>query len=274
MRRILAIVMSLLVVAKADAQGLQSFGVAYYDVDKLYDTQSSAYYDDNSYTPAGRMRWSKERYSAKINNIVQVIDSMSMPVVVLYGVENEQVVRDIVERSCEDYAYIHRSSLARDGLNFAVLYFGDKFFPEQITPWRGALCVEGWVGDEPLAIVANHRSTSIGVLIDEQNLLRPNNNVIILGQPNKQNFSEYGLFDALSVAERAGRGNCISSERWQMRDRIATNVKSEYRSDVYIKRWLLNDFGAPKPTFDKRKYCGGYSNYLPIFIYFEEILED
>ena len=274
MRSILVAVILLIVVVKAPAQGLQSFGVAYYDVDKLYDTQPSEFYDDSDYTPMGRMRWNEDRYSAKINNIVQVIDSMAMPVVVLYGVENEQVVRDIVSRSHEDYAYIHRQLSARDGLDFAVLYFGDRFFPEQVTPWRGALCIEGWVGDESLTIIANHRSTSIGVLIDERNLLRPNNNIILLGQPNKPNFSEYGLSDATAVAVRAGRGNCLTSGRWQMRDCIAINIKTKYRCDVYIKRWLLSEDGAPKPTYDRRKYYGGYSNYLPIFIYFGEILED
>jgi hypothetical protein len=272
MRRFLAAVILLIVTVNASAQGLKSFGVAYYDVDKLYDTQPSEFYNDSDYSPAGRMRWSEERYSAKINHIVQVVDSMAMPVVVLYGVENEQVVRDIVSRSSEDYAYLHSQSSARDGLDFAVLYFGDRFFPEQITPWRGALCIEGWAGDVPLTIIANHRSTSIGVLIEERNLLRPDNNIILLGQPNKLNFSEYGLSDATLVAENAGRGNYLHSGRWQMRDRIATNIKTECRCDVYIKSWLLGENGAPKPTFFGRKYYGGYSNYLPIFIYFYEIL--
>ena len=102
MRRFLAAVILLIVTVNASAQGLKSFGVAYYDVDKLYDTQLSVFYNDSDYSPAGRMRWSEERYSAKINNIVQIVDSMAMPVVVLYGVENEQVVRDIVSRSSED----------------------------------------------------------------------------------------------------------------------------------------------------------------------------
>lgn len=274
MRRVLAIVVSLLSVVIAEAQGLKSFGVVYYDIDKLYDTKLSAFYDDSDYTPAGRMRWDKERYSAKINNIVQVVDSLAMPVVVLYGVENEGVVRDIVSRSQKDYAYLYRQSSARDGLDFAVLYFGDIFFPEHVTPWRGALCVEGWVGDTPLTIIANHRSTSIGVLIEERNLLREDNNIILLGSPNKLNFNEYGLTDATLAAERAGRGNYMSSGRWQMRDRIATNITTAYNCDVYIKRWLLDNNGMPRPTFSKRKYYGGYSNYLPTFIYFKEILED
>ena len=274
MRRVLAIVISLLSVVIAEAQGLKSFGVAYYDVDKLYDTEPSSFYDDSDFTPAGRLRWSEERYRLKINNIIQVVDSIAMPVVVLYGVENEGVVRDIVSSSQEDYAYLYRQSSARDGLDFAVLYFGDIFFPEHVTPWRGALCVEGWVGDTPLTIIANHRSTSIGVLIEERNLLREDNNIILLGSPNKLNFNEYGLTDATLAAERAGRGNYMSSGRWQMRDRIATNITTAYSCDVYIKRWLLDDNGMPRPTFSKRKYYGGYSNYLPTFIYFKEILED
>ena len=194
---------------------------------------------------------------------------MAMPVVVLYGVENEGVVRDIVSSSQEDYAYLYRQSSARDGLDFAVLYFGDIFFPEHVTPWRGALCVEGWAGDVPLTIIANHRSNSIGVLIEERNLLSEDNNIILLGCPNKLNFSEFGLFDATAAAERAGRGNYLTSGRWQMRDRIATNVTAEYSCDVYIKGWMMGGDGAPKPTFNKQKYYGGYSNYLPTFIYFD-----
>lgn len=274
MRRVLAIVISLLSVVIAEAQGLKSFGVAYYDVDKLYDTQPSEFYDDTDYTPAGRLRWSEERYAAKINGVAQVVDSMAMPIVVLYGVENEQVVRDIVGRCREDYAYLHSQSSGRDGLDFAMLYFGDRFFPEQVTPWRGALCVEGWMGDMPLTIIANQKSASIGVLLEERELLRENNNVIILGRPNKLNFNEFGLRDATLRAERAGHGNCIDAGRWHLRDRVATNIKGDYLCGVYIKGWLLNSSGQPHPTYDRRKYYGGYANWLPIFIYFPEILAD
>ena len=118
-------------------------------------------------------------------------------------------------------------------------------------------------------MVGNNGQRHIGVLIEERNLLREDNNIILLGSPNKLNFNEYGLSDATLAAERAGRGNYMSSERWQMRDRIATNITTAYSCDVYIKRWLLDNNGMPRPTFSKRKYYGGYSNYLPTFIYFD-----
>ena len=74
----------------------QSFGIAYYNVDKLYDTSASQFYDDSAYTPKGRLRWNTERYDKKIENIASVIDSMAMPIVAIYGVENEQVDRKSV----------------------------------------------------------------------------------------------------------------------------------------------------------------------------------
>lgn len=274
MRRALASILLSVLCGIVYAQEVKSFGVAYYDVDKLYDTQPSEFYDDSDYTPMGRLRWSEERYAAKIGSVARVVDSMAMPVVVLYGVENEQVVRDIVSRCSEDYAYLHCSSSSRDGLDFAMLYFCDRFFPEQVTPWRGAMCVEGWAEDVPLTIIANQRSASIGVLLEERNLLRENNNIIIIGRPNKLNFNEFGLRDATLRAERAGHGNCVVSGRWQMRDRVATNIDGDCRCDVYIKSWLLNSSGEPLPTYDRRRYYGGYANSLPIFIYFSEILVD
>ena len=142
MRRVLLTLFFVLCsVAQAAAQG--GFGVAYYDVDKFYDTIPSKFYDDKTYTPAGRMRWNSERYRRNVENTVRVIDSMAMPVVVLYGVESEDVVRDIVQASGEDYTYIHRTQDYNNGLDFAVLYFADRFFVDRVTPWRGALCVEG-----------------------------------------------------------------------------------------------------------------------------------
>lgn len=251
------------------AQG--GFGVAYYDVDNLYDTKPSKFYNDSDYTPTGRRAWTEERYAQKVKNVAQVIDSMRMPVVVLYGVENEQVVRDIVEASGEDYAYIHRTQDYSRGLDFALLYFADKFFVEHITPWRGALCVEGEVEGRQVAIVATKCSISLGVLFAERNLNRKGCNVILLGEPSRAGFDELGLKDCSAVAEGSGRGNMISGGGWKMRDRVASNVEGDARCDVFIKSWLLDSNGTPKPTYDKSCYRGGYSSSLPIYIYFSEM---
>ena len=270
MRGMLLALISLLCCAvQAVAQG--SFGVAYYDVDKLYDTIPSKFYDDRAYTPDGKLGWNAERYRRKVENVARVVDSMAMPVVVLYGVENEQVVRDVVTASRRDYAYVHRTNEYGDGLDFAVLYFADKFFVERVTPWRGALCVEGETNGHPLTIVAANRCSSLGVLFAERNLNRDGNRIVLLGQPSKAGFQGLGLRDCSAEAERAGRGNIFTKGAWTMRDRVASNIADVESCEVYVKHWLLDKNAVPLPTFDKGRYRGGFSSSLPIYIYFREI---
>lgn len=244
------------------------FGVAFYDIDALYDTLPSRFYDDRAYTPQGRLRWDGQRYRRKIANTARVIDSMAMDIVALYGVENEQVVRDIVQACGNDYAYIHCTNDGDRGLDFALLYFGDSFFPERVTPWRGALCVEGEAAGRPLAVIVTHRSASLGVLMDERGLPNNNTNIIILGLFNNSNFNKQGITDRTIHAERAGRGNRFRDGRWEMRDRIATDIAGDSHCDVYARSWMLMPDGRPRPTFDRTKYYGGYGSYLPVFIYF------
>ena len=270
MRRLLVILLLVVMGAESLSAQQSSFGVAYYNVDKLYDTIPSKFYDDSDYTSSGRLCWDDVRYRRKVGQVAAVIDSMAMPVVALYGVENEQVVKDIVASCGEDYAYIHRTSSRYDGLDFAILYFADCFFPERVTEWSGALCVEGEVAGEDFAIIATSRSTSLGVLLQERNLLE-DSNIIIIGDAGKLKFEKLGLNDAMRGVEKAGRGNAIVRNMWQLRDRVMTNLTTPNHSDVYIKRWLLDSSGVPKPTYDGAKYCGGGSSYLPIFIYFDKL---
>lgn len=167
------------------------FGVAYYDVGQLYDTLQSQDYNDKHFTEQGSMRWDRQRYQRKIEHTVRVIDSMALPVMILYGVENKRVVRDLVALSKRDYAYIHRDQNIDNGLEFAVLYEADKFTPETITTWDRALCVEGrvkgsnkgsdksdkgsargsverGVKELPIAVIASVGCTSIRVLMKER----------------------------------------------------------------------------------------------------------
>lgn len=248
----------------------RGFSAAFYDVDRFYDTIPSPFYDDGDYTPHGRMRWDSGRYRRKAASAARVIDSLATDVVALYGVENEQVVRDIAAACRSDYAYVHATNDADDGLDFALLYFGDRFIPQQTMPWRDALCIRGSAAGIPLTIVVTHRCRSLGVLVERLRSRYGDNNIIIMGTPNKLNFPEYGLCDATAAAERAGRGNSFAGGRWRMRDRIATNMSGITLCDVYAARWMLTRTGRPAPTYDRSKYTGGYGNYLPLFIYFDE----
>ena len=86
--------------------------------------------------PEGRLHWTAERYARKIRNTAAVIDSMALPLVALWGVENEQVVRDIAAACRGDYSYLHRTLNSLDGMDFALLYYGDLFYPTRDEPGR------------------------------------------------------------------------------------------------------------------------------------------
>ncbi len=265
MRRLLIFLFAL---CSLCARAQQSLDIAFCDVDALYDTIPSKFYDDRAYTPQGSRHWDSQRYRHKVEGVAALIDSMAMPVVALYGVENEAVVRDIALATKGDYAYIHRTMDSRDGLDCALLYYGDRLFPETITSWRGALCVECVVDGRKMAIIVNHRCSSLGVLMAERRLSDDGRSVIVLGTPYMQNMAELGLVDHTSEAEAAGRGNLLRSGRWQMRDRIASSWGGKVRCDVYAKRWLLDEKGGARSTYDRQKYYGGVSGVLPIFAQF------
>lgn len=269
MRLLLALLLSLLCVT-ASAQKGNSFGVAYYNVDKLYDTIPSRFYDDRAYTPTGRFSWDSNRYNHKIKQVAAVVDSIAMPVVALYGVENEQVVKDIVGACRGDYSYVHRTSNGYDGLDFALLYFADSFYVDRVTLHTGALSVEGEVFGRPLTIISTHRSRSLGVMLDELKK-SGDNNFIILGDVGKLNFKKWVLVEASERAREAGRGNRIVQGVWHLQDCVLTNIGVENHCDVYIKPWLLDRRGIPFATFDGAKYCAGYSSCLPIYIYFDNL---
>lgn len=255
------------------AQDKEWIGMAYYDTECIYDTIESQFYNDKVYTPSGKYRWDTQRYHQKINHTAQVIDSLRMPIVAVWGVENEQVVKDLTATVEGDYAYIHRTMDFTLGLDFALLYYGDVFFPEKITTHYNALCIEGKIGNNDIAIILNNNSSSIGVLIKELELSAEQRSIILIGRQSATTGQQWGLRDVMDRAERQGRGTEIYYDRWKMRHRIATNIDSVGACDVYIKEWLLDADGAPKPTYFKGKYHGGYSTSLPIYIYFDKMLD-
>ena len=146
MRWLLSILDFSLLILNCSSYGRPPVGIAFYDVDRLYDTVPALFYDDSDYTPEGRLRWTAARYERKIRNTAAVIDSMALPIVALWGVENEQVVRDLAAACRGDYSYLHRTLNSLDGMDFALLYYGDLFYPVYDESGRGYLYVEGELG--------------------------------------------------------------------------------------------------------------------------------
>ncbi len=261
------VLLSLLLLFATSALYAQSIGVGYYDLDGLYDTIPSCFYDDSAYTPEGKHHWSTERYNTKIDNITAVIDSMALPIVGLYGVETEDVVRDIVERSNQDYSYIHRTRNSFDGMDFALLYYGDKLFVDSVDTQHNLLIINATLSDESAITIILVRS---GAYLDDylkESELNPF--VLILGNLYRSDIAKVSYCNMLQNSEDRGEGNYSSYRGWVTRDRIATNQREKIlKSGIYITPWLLkSDHLSPLPTFERYNYLGGYSKYLPIFTY-------
>ena len=115
MKRISFLAIFFVIASLGAIHAQQRTGFAYYDLDRLYDTIPSLFYDDTDYTPEGRLRWSGERYRAKVERAGAVIGRMAMPLAGVYGVENEEVVKDLVRASDLPYSLCTAPSIRWTG---------------------------------------------------------------------------------------------------------------------------------------------------------------
>lgn len=264
---ILSIIASLFSLTPLFAQRHTSFG--YYDVDKLYDTEPSTFYDDRAYTPKGRYNWDKERYRRKVENIASIIDTMHLAAIALYGAENEAVVRDIVTTSKLEYGYLHRTLSTDDGLDFALLYAGDRLFIEEVESGFDYLSIKCEFDHQPTLILLVRNSDAANTILREVSRYESNRRIIVAGRTSRVNSYDFCLRDACQKAERRGRGNSVYKAKWQMSDRILTDSAQTSDAEVFIRDYLIDFSGAPRGTFSYRRYVGGYSSKLPIYIFID-----
>lgn len=240
---------------------------AYYDVDQLYDTEESLFYDDTRYTPQGQYRWDAERYRRKVEQVAARIDSTHCEVVALYGVENEQVVRDIASRLQGDYAYLHRTLNTLDGMDFALLYYADRCEPLDAEPMRSMLCIEARIDRDTFDIILGVDPRFVRLEAQELRKHHPSHRLLVAGKISSIAPERLGLVDRLAEPARRGHGNRMVNGEWQLRDRIFTDTLAGRREGaVLIRReWLDPLDGAPTPTYESGRYRGGAGRNLPIW---------
>ncbi len=237
------------------------FRFAYWDVGRCYDTIPSSFYDDRAYTPEGANRWDTERYDSKINSIASTISSFNPPIFGLYGVENEDVVRDIVSRTKVKYQYVHHTIDSDTGLDFALLYSGDIYTVSRSYVENNALCVEGEMGLYTMNFALTN-SHIPHIQTKDVDL------TLIAGEINHKQLTKADYNDLMLSNEFSGRGSASSKKGWYMRHRIGRSNDSILEtkdSSVHIEHQRLNEKKtAPQPTFTSQGYVGGCSPYLPI----------
>lgn len=242
-------------------------GFVYYDVDRLYDTIPSPFYNDDRYTPEGRYRWNATRYRAKVEGVAALVDSLAQPLVALYGIENESVARDLSAATKGDYTFLHRTLNAFDGMEFALLYHADRFQPLGTRTARNTLIVDGLLDRDTVTLLLTADGRFLNDLVTEARQRHPQRPCIVAGRLGNYEAADYGLRDPFAAAASRGHGTRQQNGRWQMRDRIWVDPRLHAdEGQVYIREFLLDASRAtPLPTYSGNRYRGGRSRHLPIW---------
>ncbi|MGM0498239.1 MAG: endonuclease, partial [Bacteroidota bacterium] len=108
----------------------------FYNVENLFDTIENPDANDEEFLPGGTRNWNGFRYYQKKNRIYKTIMAAGgwrpPELIGLCEIENETVLEDILWNtpfSKFEYKYIHKNSPDHRGIDVALLYDPERFFP-------------------------------------------------------------------------------------------------------------------------------------------------
>ena len=199
------------------------YGVAFYNLENLFDTINNNGKYDYEFSPDGPRGWDSERYWSKINNLARSISHMTTPetpygpaIIGVSEIENKGVLDDLVMADSIkqwNLQVIHHDSPDRRGVDVGLLYSPYFFKPIDVTNHtlcvpddpdfltRDQMCVTGVMGGDTLSVIVNHWPSRLGGkerssylretaarlskhIADSLWAIRPNQGVIIMGDLN------------------------------------------------------------------------------------------
>ncbi|CAN5819964.1 endonuclease [soil metagenome] len=149
--------------------------IAFWNVENFYDTINDPAIDDEEFLPGGKMKWTSERYNAKLKNLSKVILAMGNgtgpDILGMAEVENRNVLVDLTTKTDlakQKYGIVHFDSHDKRGIDVAMIYKKKKFkvleaktifvpMPSDSSFTRDILLVKGVLGKkDTLYIFVNH----------------------------------------------------------------------------------------------------------------------
>ncbi|TDQ33098.1 endonuclease/exonuclease/phosphatase family protein [Zeaxanthinibacter enoshimensis] len=250
--------------------------VAFYNVENLFDIARDSSILDMDRTPGGRDRWTMQRYQLKIERIATVISGIGgilnkkgPDIIGLCEVENYKVLNDLVSHPLLkelQYGIIHNDSPDERGIDVALLYNKDSFFPSSFKSrrlllhdlegerdyTRDLLIVGGWLKGEAVHFLVNHwpsrsggkarsnenrvKAARLNVrMIDSLKRLHPGSGIIGMGDFN-DNPDDDSLYKVLRAKAR---------REAKSRNSLFNPMLDLYRQGggtlAYRNRWSLFD---------------------------------
>ncbi len=117
--------------SNSDLKDYKGEMLAFYNVENLFDTKNDPRVADDDFTPQGKLKWTKERYDAKLNNIALVTDKLKGDLPIFMGmveVENRSVLEDLINDTklqSGNYGISHKDSPDKRGIDVALIYRKD-----------------------------------------------------------------------------------------------------------------------------------------------------
>lgn len=233
MRQLIIVITTLIVAVTAQARvnpkartapAPETYGIAFYNLENLFDTINTNGNYDREFTPAGPRKWDTLKYRSKLSRLATALAAMTTartpdgPAVIgVAEAENRAVLEDLVqspEIADRNLEIIHHDSPDARGIDVALLYKPELFTPVDITTHtlridsipglrtRDQLCVTGVLGGvDTISIIVNHWPSRLGGqresaprriaaaaltrhIADSLWSLRPTQGIIIMGDLN------------------------------------------------------------------------------------------
>ncbi len=167
-----------------DSKRYKVYGVAFYNLENLFDTINNNGKYDLEFSPQGAKQWDGRKYWSKIHNMARAISSMTTPttpngpaIIGVSEIENRTVLEDLVndpQISNWDLQICHHDSPDPRGVDVGLLYNPRYFTLENVTNHRlrlegyesfrtrDQMCVVGRLGGERIAVIVNHWPSRLG----------------------------------------------------------------------------------------------------------------
>jgi endonuclease/exonuclease/phosphatase family metal-dependent hydrolase len=266
-------ILFLFFILRAHAQNNPNeFSILFYNVENLFDVKNDSLTNDDEFTFEGERHWSYKKLNLKLQNISKVILSSggwnTPSLVAMCEIENRYVLESLLKDTplkSIPYKIIHKESPDFRGIDVALLYNKEKFYPIEYEYYplldaenrminsREILYVSGLLGAaDTVHVFVNHwpsrysgvmetrglRERAALLLHEKIDLLMRKNSkakIIVVGdfndQPNDESLSIF-----LGAKEASATMDCRElynlSEGWS---------KSEIGTLKYQSQWFVFD---------------------------------
>lgn len=207
----------------------QVVGVAFYNLENLFDTINTNGSYDLEYSPAGAKKWDGRKYWSKIANMSYAISQLATertpggPAIIgVSEIENESVLKDLVKADPIKkwmLQVVHHDSPDRRGVDVALLYNPRYFRMLNVNNHRlkiegydsfrtrDQMCVTGILMGDTVSVIVNHWPSRMGgqaqssylreaaaalskQIADSVWAVNPHQSVIVMGDLNDDPFDK------------------------------------------------------------------------------------